>query len=69
MQKRTKRLFNKVVIQLIENNNMQMQKNADKMHKKALNKVHIQLIENTKVSIENSAGYKDSSANIEVNKQ
>ena len=39
------------------------------MHKKALNKVHIQLIENTKVSIENSAGYKDSSATIEVNKQ
>ena len=64
-----KKALNKVHVELIENNNMQMQKNTYNMHKKALNKVHMQLIENTKVSIENSAGYKDSSANIEVNKQ
>ena len=54
-EKEHKKLFNKVLMQLIENNNMLMQKNAYNIHKKALNKVHMQLIENNNMLIEKSA--------------
>ena len=42
-------------MQLIENNNMLIQKNAYNIHKKALNKVHMQLIENNNMLLEKSA--------------
>ena len=41
--------------QIIENNNMLMQKTVYNMHKKAFNKVHKQLIENNNLQMQKNA--------------
>ena len=46
-----------------------MQEHAYNMHKKAFNKVLMQMKLNKKVPIANNAGYKDSSANVELTKE
>ena len=46
-----------------------MQEHAYNMHNKAFNKVLMQMKLNKKVPIANNAGYKDSSANVELTKE
>ena len=50
-----KKGLNNVHKQLIENNNVLMQKNAYNMHKKAFNKKHKQLIENNNLQMQKNA--------------
>ena len=66
-KKEHRKKFNKVLILLDEYNTMQ--EHAYNMHKKAFNKVLMQIKLNKKVPIANNAGYKDSSANIELTKE